>query len=87
MSLFLDQLNGLRDGYVLSKLPDIPDIAFWLALVCVCVCVSIINYVCICTYVCEGACVRVCVYLSTGVILSQVLSNLTKFLFYIYIYI
>ena len=40
VGLFLDQLDGLRDGYKLSKFPAIPDIGFWLVIryVCTCVC-------------------------------------------------
>ena len=33
MGLFLDQLDGLKDGYALSKLPSIPDIGFWLVII------------------------------------------------------
>ncbi|XP_065892307.1 putative phospholipase B-like 2 isoform X2 [Dysidea avara] len=29
VSLYLDQLDGLRDGYKLSKFPSIPDVGFW----------------------------------------------------------
>lgn len=25
----MDQLDGLKDGYALSELPEIPDIGFW----------------------------------------------------------
>ena len=50
VGLFLDQLDGLKDGYKLSKLPTIPDIGFWLVIIIV------ITYMCMymCTvwYVC-----------------------------------